>query len=81
MVFNLRKKVAILSVLFLYCSSLNFATNLLFILVTYDFEFIIFGCNMYKFCIYKVCPKINETGVVKTLLKTIKVYQSQIPSK
>ena len=29
--------------------------------------------------IYEVCPKSNETGVIKTLLKTIEIYQSQIP--
>ena len=27
--------------------------------------------------IYEVCPKSNETGVIKTLLKYIKIYQSQ----
>ena len=32
-------------------------------------------------CIYEVCAKSNETGIIKTLLKNIEVYQSQIPSK
>ena len=31
--------------------------------------------------VYEVCPKSNETGVIKTVLKSIKIYQSQIPSK
>ena len=31
--------------------------------------------------IYELYPKSNETGVIKTLLKNIKIYQSQIPSK
>ena len=31
--------------------------------------------------IYEVCPKSNETGVIKTILKSIEIYQSQIPSK
>ena len=30
---------------------------------------------------YEVCPKSNKTGVIKTLLKNIEIYQSQIPSK
>ena len=30
---------------------------------------------------YEVCPKSNETGIIKTLLKNIEMYQSQIPSK
>ena len=30
--------------------------------------------------IYEVCPKSNETGVIKTLLKNIEINQSQIPS-
>ena len=30
---------------------------------------------------YELYPKSNETGVIKTLLKNIKIYQSQIPSK
>ena len=30
---------------------------------------------------YEVCPKSNETGVIKTLSKNIEIYQSQIPSK
>ena len=29
---------------------------------------------------YEVCPKSNETGVIKTLLKNIETYQNQIPS-
>ena len=28
-----------------------------------------------------MCPKSNETGVIKTVLKNIEIYQSQIPSK
>ena len=31
--------------------------------------------------IYEVCPKSNETGVIKTVLNSIEIYQSQIPSK
>ena len=31
--------------------------------------------------IYEVCLKSNESGVIKTLLKNIKIYQSQILSK
>ena len=31
--------------------------------------------------IYEAYPKSNETGVIKTLLKNIEIYQSQIPSK
>ena len=31
--------------------------------------------------LYEVCPKSNETGVIKTLLNNIEIYQSQIPSK
>ena len=31
--------------------------------------------------IYEVCPKSNETAVMKTVLKNIKIYQSHIPSK
>ena len=27
---------------------------------------------------YEVCPKSNETGVIKTVLKNIEIYQSQI---
>ena len=30
---------------------------------------------------YEVCPKSNKTGVIKTLVKNIEIYQSQIPSK
>ena len=30
---------------------------------------------------YEVCPKSNETGVIKTVLKNIEIYQGQIPSK
>ena len=30
---------------------------------------------------YKMCPKSNEAGVIKTLLKNIEIYQSQILSK
>ena len=37
--------------------------------------------TLYKdiFIIYKVCLKSNETGVIKTLLKNIEIYSSQIP--
>ena len=31
--------------------------------------------------IYEVCPKSNKTGVIKTSLKNIEIYQCQIPSK
>ena len=31
--------------------------------------------------IYELYPKSNETGVIKTFLKNIEIYQSQIPSK
>ena len=31
--------------------------------------------------IYELYLKSNETGVIKTLLKNIEIYQSQIPSK
>ena len=34
-----------------------------------------------KLGIYEVCLKSNETGVIKTVLKNIEIYQSQIPSK
>ena len=30
---------------------------------------------------YGVCPKSNETVVIKSLLKNIEIYQSQSPSK
>ena len=30
---------------------------------------------------YEVCSKSNETGVIKTVLKKIEIYQSQILSK
>ena len=30
---------------------------------------------------YELYPKSNETGVIKTLLKNIEIYQSRIPSK
>ena len=30
---------------------------------------------------YEVCPKSNETGVIKIVLKSIEIYQSQISSK
>ena len=30
---------------------------------------------------YEVCPKSNRTGVIKTLLTNIEIYQSQIPSQ
>ena len=33
------------------------------------------------FQVYEVCPKSNETGVIKTLLKNIEIYESQISSK
>ena len=35
----------------------------------------------YAYCSYEVCPKSNETGVIKIVLKNIEIYQSQIPSK
>ena len=28
-----------------------------------------------------MCPKSNETGVIKTVFKNIEIYQSHIPSK
>ena len=31
--------------------------------------------------IYELYSKSNETGVIKTLLKNIEIYRSQIPSK
>ena len=31
--------------------------------------------------IYEVCLKSNKTGVTKTLLRNIKIYQSQISTK
>ena len=31
--------------------------------------------------IYEVCPKSNKTDVIKAVLKSIEIYQSQIPSK
>ena len=34
-----------------------------------------------NFYMYEVCPKSNKTAVIKTVLKSIEIYQSQIPSK
>ena len=37
--------------------------------------------NKFHSLICEVCLKSNETGVTKTLLKNIEIYQSQILSK
>ena len=37
--------------------------------------------NLLQLASYEMCPKSSETGVIKTVLKNIEIYQSQIPSK
>ena len=44
-----------------------------------QFTFLLYR-NYRMSIIYEVCPKSNETDVIKTLLKNIEIYQSQIPS-